>query len=504
MQQRAQQQQQQQQKMLNQIATAMRAKAASAGRARTNASPRRGAAALASVAIAEGAAETDSQSVALRASGVIGAKRKLELPSPPATPPPPSDEEEEPDDALFAPPSPLPSVAADEEAVDDDASEEIEARPPLAKRRKTAMTISCAACCSAIPAASVAEQPFCPVCDLIHTSAEDSIPNRLRASRLQAPALASGASSSVQSSQLDTTPSKPKLGAYESELRRLLETAGDPFLRFQSPDAIGHEAAIKGLRTHSFSGMTFAHQSPWLTKLIRSGHFKELSLGLPRSNADALKQLQGESKAKGILVLDGKLVNGTTSESHVERNLTSLQEFLKIIIVSILPSLFDSPRASLDWLELARTVIEVTQREGWPVANRYLQDLLNDRVPTSAPFNEFDHQLLQTVRILVPTSPDTGAAPAAAAGAGGRVNTQIGGACRNWNGLGQTSACANDPCPYKHRCIWNACPSPNDGHRGKDCVAKGSSAPPRQAPGSGGHRQQRPAGRPPAVPPVRK
>ena len=42
----------------------------------------------------------------------------------------------------------------------------------------------------------------------------------------------------------------------------------------------------------SFAGTSFAHQSSHLTSLIRSGNFKELSLALPRSDADVLAACQ--------------------------------------------------------------------------------------------------------------------------------------------------------------------------------------------------------------------
>jgi hypothetical protein len=195
-----------------------------------------------------------------------------------------------------------------------------------------------------------------------------------------------------------------------------------------------------------------------------------------------------------LIGASGELLS--SAETHVERNLSSLQEFLKIVIVSILPSLFDRPRASLDWLELARSMIEITDREGWAVANRYLVDLLNDRVPTRTAFNAFDHQLLQTVRTIVPH-------PQAAAGAGGAARpapaqgVYAGGACRDWNG----GICKKDAaeCRWLHRCLWSACTNPSDGHRGKDCVHKSGGFTPRQAPGSGGHRG---AGRPPAGAPA--
>jgi len=389
---------------------------------------------------------------------------------------------------------------------DDEAGEHVE--EPDAKRQRSSSPsppllaaaaserVICVACAASILLSAVASQPFCPACDLIHTSPEKSGPNQLRLARLQtAAACSSAASSSVHSSQLDTS-SKPKLGSYESELRRLLENAGDPFPRFQSQDSIDHEAAITELRKEALGGTSYAHQSPWLTKLIRSGTFKELSLALPRSNVDALRQRAAEAKGSKVFLVGAAGELMSSAETHVERNLTSLTEFLKVLIVSVLPSLFDRPRASLDWLELARSAIEITEREppptGWAIANRYLVDLLNDRVSTRLPFNSFDMQILQTVRSFIPPASQAaggapGAAPARPVGDSPqqRFTNNV---CRDWN----NGNCDKSPCKYRHQCFWAGCANPLEGHRGKDCPSR-YPAQQRFQPPTGGQRQQRPA-----------
>lgn len=381
------------------------------------------------------------------------------------------------------------------------------ATPPAASKRRRGNAPppppACSACHSRLPPEY--SNPFCPACDLIHSSPGDSPANVLRAAKLAAAAsaaAASSASSSSVSSSSQSDTNKGKLGAYEAELRRLHDAAGDPFARFQSAEAISHEAAILDLRTQVYGGLGYAHQSAWLTKLIRSGVFKELSLALPRSNADALRQRTAEAKGSTVLLgASGTLVS--TAETHVERSLVSLAEFLKIVIVSILPSLIDRPRASLDWLELARSVIEIVDREhdssaGWAVANRYLVDVLNDRVPTRTPFNAFDLNLLGSVRAITQQRTPVPGVPAGRPGVPAEQQQQLlaPGSCRNWN---DDFSCATTPCRYSHRCMYAACPNPTDGHRGKDCAHKGARAQPRQSSGSGGGRRS-PQGKQPSNP----
>ena len=481
--------------------------------------PQRASAAVASVAIAAGAASASAaENRAVFSARMpktmqrVAPKRKaVTMAAPLATSDDSSDgdDEEAGDDAgtrRASSPEPEPSQQPERKR------QRTAAPAAAASASAPAATVVCLACNSPFSSDAIVDHFFCPVCDLIFTATDGSAANQRRLSKLAAAVgPAAGAHSSTHSSQLDTSSSnssKPKLGAYEAELRRLLEVAGDPLPRFQSADPISHGDAISGLRDNSFAGITFAHQSAWLTKLIRSGHFKELSLALPFTNLDALRRRTAEAKGSRVMLsASGELTS--TAETQVERQLANLQEFLKILVVSILPSLFDRPRAALDWLELARSVIDVSELDGWSVASRYMSDLLNDRVPTAAAFNKFDHTILQAVRATAAAAAPglgdhaPGATPAPARAPGGSpagdrpayLDACAPGTCRDWSLATCTAA---GTCRYKHICCWAACPSPSDGHKGRDCPKKpaGVGAPRAGAPGSGGKR--RGAGKPAA------
>jgi len=399
--------------------------------------------------------------------------------------------------AVHAAPSPSKKRKRTPFLADDDTDaeqEEAQHSPTEAKKPRHAASppattgastdkLQCLVCFATFTRESILELYYCPSCEMIYTAPGDSVANQRRADKL-AMAQEATTSSSVHSSQLDTSTSKPKLGAYETELKRLLDNSGDPFSRFQLTDTISHTDAIAGMRDNSFIGSTFARQSQWLTRLIRSGHFKELSLALPITNEDALRQRTAEAKGGKVrLSANGELTS--SAETHVERQLFSLHEFLKILVMSILPTLFDRPRAALDWLELARSTIDITERDGWPVASRYLTDLLNDRVPTAEPINKFDVNILQAVRS---SGVAAAASSAAAAGASEQattaattavlrhgdkaslVNQCAPGRCRDWN-IGPNGCLSDTSCRCTHLCCWAACPTPQ-GHQGRDCAHK--------------------------------
>jgi hypothetical protein len=167
----------------------------------------------------------------------------------------------------------------------------------------------------------------------------------------------------------------------------------------------------------------------------------------------------------------------------------------------ILPTLADRPRAWLDWLEFQRSVLGIDAPHRWAVARAYLVDTLADRVHTGQPFNKFDHDVLQTALS------HNASHVVASAGGGARMQPPappgrdrlpwVGecseGVCRNYN-IGQ---CYVNPCPYRHECMWRACPTPTDGHRGPACSKKPASfsvLPPPRPPGRGGAASRPPPG----------
>jgi hypothetical protein len=419
--------------------------------------------------------------------------------------------------AAAAPASP---ASGDESSAEEEAaalSEPEEEEPPPAARRVRPRISAAAAAQDASPApgglprcipckslfdpAAMLDGRFCPTCEMIPTVAEDSAANRLRADAVRAArgSEATPSSSSVASSgQLDTANPKLKLNAYEEELRRLHALRAPDVERAIDTTPISHVDAIRGMRENAFLGFSYAIQSAYLTAFLRSGTYKELILGMPMTHAESRRLIEQGRGVKSVFLnpSTGQMITRDELSRAATQPLRSLEEFLRILVITIIPTLFDRPRAALDWLELARTVIEITQRDSWTVALAYLTDLLADRIPTRQPFNVFDQRMLDSARASARSAPPApGEGRAASSSSSGRTSAawhelMARGTCRDWNLRGGCKGGAN--CHWKHECCWEACTRAKaDTHHGKDCSAR-----PAGVPDSEPWRPAGPGGRP--------
>jgi hypothetical protein len=337
-------------------------------------------------------------------------------------------------------------------------------------------------------------QGVCVACGFIRTLPMSAEPNQLLLAERRAK-LSNPGSTVTSTSQSDTA-KPPKLGAYETELKGILERAGgDTLARFAQRDVIAHTDAIAGVHRNVYCGLNYQAQSPYLTDLIRSGHFKELTMALPVTLAEAQARKKEDAAGRALRVAGSGEVFAQAS-CMVERPVTDLQEFLKIVVVAILPSLFDRPRAMLDWLELSRSVINIAESaDGWTIAAAYMQSLLADRVHRGDAFNKVDLAILQTAQVSARS-----AAAAAAPRAGGPAGRAGGdgarpewlrhtkpGACREWN-VGSGCKAPEGQCAFRHVCIWPGC---DKEHQGRDCDKRHPSYVPRAPLAGGAHKRGR-------------
>ena len=308
---------------------------------------------------------------------------------------------------------------------------------------------------------------------------------------------AAAASSSTSSGGKEDNTTN-KLSAADKELERLAAD-GAPFPRFLDLTPISAADALLEMR-HTYNGPLYAHGSPSLGKLISAGKFMVPSWAVPLTAHEALAAKDRDQHGDMIKISkEGRL---STSVALPHRSLPDLLSFFDAFVSNIGPSVFDHPRALLDWFMLARSVVNVMKAgQPWEVANKYLMTTLSEKVPLRQPFGEFDMRIMQAV------APPFNAAPHNNynSGAGGNNNNNsnnnnnysddsgfgptrpsffdlaLPDRCRKWN----LSAC-KEPCPggRKHSCMWKAC-TDSSPHTGKGCKSNpdprgrsGSSAPP--------------------------
>ena len=394
----------------------------------------------------------------------------------------------------------------------DEPTQEEEEEPPRKKKKVKVVhatepgeedEIVCMACRHQFPMSARADGIFCPGCRLIPSVGANEIANKVRAKFLMGPAAGDSAADTSQSNKHNQ---RVKLPAYETELRTLLERAQslDVIERFRSAEGIHHTEAIAEMRTGSYIGAACEHQPKDLTELIRSGRFKELSLALPRTLAEVQNIQESKEEEQQLVFSAGGISASSKRAQH--RPLVDLEEFLRVGITTILPTLIDRPRAMLDWMQMSRSVIEVSKKEGWIIARAYYNTLMNDRIPSMQPFNQFDFNLFNSARAAAAASP----IPQRQAPVSGAENRppldpfgQIHNMCRAYNFF--PNGCSRSECKFIHKCGFPGCAISAEGHRSMDCPLKpngfkapvpltGPAGPPRRfgrQPGSGGGKGNR-------------
>jgi hypothetical protein len=391
----------------------------------------------------------------------------------------------------------LPDAAEQEEGEEEEEEEEEEGEeedqidqpveaPPRKRQRKGAdtadelLSMTCLACKSPFAPVKRVEGIFCPVCKLIPTCEADSPPNRVRMHMLTPPpapgasaaAAASGMDANSQSHMYKHSIAKQRLPPYESELRRLRDAAGrgPDMPHMEDEEGIPYEEAIEELHSSSYVGPSCERQPEDLTELIRTGKFKELSFALPRTLVEVNDLVSSAEDKQRVTIEGGEL--STVGRTAQQRPLTDLSEFLRAVVVTILPTLFDRPRAMLDWIELSRSVIELDRSEGWNYARAYYTSVLSNKIAVGQSFGRFDFALWNSARASVAAIRSVPDAAPAAGGAAQRnngldINGLLANTCHAYNF--KADGCSRDNnCRFNHKCGWPRC-NRNDAHRSSEC-----------------------------------
>ena len=280
-------------------------------------------------------------------------------------------------------------------------------------------------------------------------------------------------SASGQSISDTATARAPKeaLSRRDKELERLAEE-GAAYPRFDDAAAVSSAEALEGVR-ESLWATNYSDPSPSLIKLVRSGKLTKIGFALPTLASQA--QTRADFAESGILFVNGR---SETTGSVVAPLVQNWDEFTHALFSVILPALFDRPRALLDWIALARTVREISREHGWPVASRYIDAVLADKVVRRAPFGTYDNRVYDAVtkpgsvagaRASSAGTPHRGAAAAASSGPAERfVPDAHPHACRDWN----FGRCNRPSCAMTHECMWIACKATDRAHPGNACAHK--------------------------------
>lgn len=252
-----------------------------------------------------------------------------------------------------------------------------------------------------------------------------------------AAASAPGQSSSGQSAAASHTHA-PSLKPLDKEFQRLIDLYGD-FPLFLDKSPVSVKQAQVELRLALGASATQL-PSDHLVKLIQAGKLPSVGYALPR----ALALADEDTNLLGIV--DGQVTasRGKVAPPPVQ----SAESFCLALVSTILPSLIEQPKALVQWLSLARTVLAVAKRPGssWASAMQYCDQLLQERIPQHESFSAVSSAVLTTIdhssvaSVLRP--------PPAAAHMGSSAPAAF---CQNYNwhscGLGAA-------CPSRHACQY--------------------------------------------------
>jgi len=371
-------------------------------------------------------------------------------------------------------------------------------RPASAGKTATHPLRACNFCCHKRPRET--ESFRCEDCGLRSDLALDHPTNVMFRGRDNNKSQEGSGGSSGTFKHTETAAAKEKLSRRDKELERVADE-GKPFPRFSETATITHEAALDAVRD-CLDGVSFSDPLLSLVKLVRSFKLTRVGFALPR--LATLQQTSADFADGGLLIIDGQAKSTGDVTAPVLRD---FGEFIQALHATILPALFDRPRALLDWLTLSRSVQKVNDEDGWPAALAFLDTVLQDRVTRRAPLNDpaladrvhkaVGHLSHRTARggygsQAAPPMHMRGAGTApgaetAAHASAGRARPQFSDshedACREWNLRG--SCKRGNSCNFKHTCMWLACKATGSDrlHRGSECAHK----PPG---GAGGGRSQ--------------
>ena len=306
--------------------------------------------------------------------------------------------------------------------------------------------------------------PFnCMSCSLRGDVPFDAPENKFLAAR-QAPGSAAAASSTQSSScqsPASTHSHASSLKPLDKEFARLSDLYGD-FPLFLDKSSVSVKQAMVEVR-QALGASATQLPSEHLVKLIQAGKLPNVGYALPR----ALALADEDTNLLGIV--DGQVTasRGKVAPPPVQ----SAEAFCLALVSTILPSLVEQPKALVQWLSLARTVLAVAKRPGssWASAMQYCDQLLQERIPQHEPFSQVSSAVLTTIdHASVAPAPRPPLAPVNS-GPSPPVFCQS----FNW----QAGGCVLATCNQRHECQYGykGCTS-TASHRSSDCPHRNPNA----------------------------
>jgi hypothetical protein len=337
---------------------------------------------------------------------------------------------------------------------------------------------TCRTCLTArVDVNSLVNQWLCQACGLRGDCRTDAKENIVLAQRqvLRSPggappsgASAAAASVSSAGTRLNDNTSRGQ-SRVENEFR-ILAAAGRPIPAFQvaahadaQAEAVAtaaREALVRSafeMGRESYLGDRYIAPMPDLVRLIQSGKLTHVGWAIPRA-IDA-PTLEGELPDTYTISSAGALTARSAALSAP--SLPSLEVFMQALHGTILPALSAQPAAMAQWFSLTRTVLQVTEKFGWPAARSYLSTVLYDRTLQGTDFSPVHHNSIMDFAVArtqtggqnprqhppPPSFPPGVQPPRNLRREGAGVNT--GPVCRQFN---SEKGCSYPSCRFRHSC----------------------------------------------------
>jgi hypothetical protein len=279
--------------------------------------------------------------------------------------------------------------------------------------------------------------------------------DRRQARRGAIPAISPAATATKPAGE---TSQDSKLSTRDKEFLRLAEE-GEPFGELDTSAPVAEGEAMERMRV-SFSAHRYSRPSPPLLKLIRSGKLTHVGFATPVSFATERSKKEGE----GTLLAENGTITVSEGEKASKKPVASLRDWMDALCSTILPALAHRPKAWLEWLALARSVIAVDRQYGFAVAEKYAAFTLDDKIGARIKFGEFDQRSLEAARAEATPYAQAGGQVARPQQQTAQQSSNLWDqeACRRWN----MATCTDSSCKRKHVCSLIACPGDRaDGHK---------------------------------------
>lgn len=304
---------------------------------------------------------------------------------------------------------------------------------------------------------------FCSQCGAPAADALDHITTPSSSPSPFAPTAPAPPTPAGQSSADTGVPKEEGLTKRDKELRRKL-IEGDAHPLFVA-EAISVEDAFKEVK-RAYGAVTFAKPTPTLVALIQSGKLDECGYAIPLKVKGKSKEMD---KADALIALNAGDQTAKLLDNVSAPDVKDSDQFFRALTQTIIPALITRPRAIMQWMALATSVLQVKHDRGWAVAAEYLRFTLASCVEARESIAH-STEALETVRNFessVPPPPPHRPPPAAPAAAAqphpaphqSPPRPQPGAEfCRNWNrdGICKFNS-GGKSCRHQHRCSNPAC-----------------------------------------------